>query len=326
MASVASATTGASAIIKDGVITNQVTPEQKAEQEKTQEAKNSASAQKDQFLQLLVAQMKYQDPLEPTSNTEYISQYATFSSLEQMQNMSATMTMSRANDMVGKEVVIHHSGTNGETQEVTGTVDYVTYENNKAKVYVGGQSYDVDEVYAVLGESYKVSGDKADKFQADVDALPSLIDLKAEDAKKVEELANRYDAFDDTTKSLIPSEYTTSMLQYITWCQDRGWISNQRPQTDGTTPATPTENNQAVEEVTPPADTKSEETAEEQVTDTTDRKEATETAASEEEAEALHEVLRDRDGAPIDPDQAAELLTTDQAAAASGAKAAEDEE
>ena len=42
---------------------------------------------KEAFLQLLVAQMKYQDPLQPTSNTEYISQYATFSQVEQMQNM-----------------------------------------------------------------------------------------------------------------------------------------------------------------------------------------------------------------------------------------------
>ena len=44
--------------------------------------KGSNTLDKDAFLQLLVAQMKYQDPLEPTSNTEYISQYATFSELE----------------------------------------------------------------------------------------------------------------------------------------------------------------------------------------------------------------------------------------------------
>ena len=48
---------------------------------------NKSSLGKDAFLQLLVAQMKYQDPLEPTSNTEYISQLATFSELEEMQNL-----------------------------------------------------------------------------------------------------------------------------------------------------------------------------------------------------------------------------------------------
>lgn len=52
----------------------------------SEKKKSNSTVDKDQFLQLLVAQMKYQDPLEPTSNTEYISQYATFSELEQMQN------------------------------------------------------------------------------------------------------------------------------------------------------------------------------------------------------------------------------------------------
>ena len=40
---------------------------------------SNSGMDKEAFLQLLVAQMKYQDPLEPTSNTEYISQYAQFS-------------------------------------------------------------------------------------------------------------------------------------------------------------------------------------------------------------------------------------------------------
>ena len=74
-----------SAVVNDGVITNGSS--KTSSSSSTSGTTNSIAAQKDQFMQLLVAQMKYQDPLEPTSNTEYIQQYATFSELEQMQNM-----------------------------------------------------------------------------------------------------------------------------------------------------------------------------------------------------------------------------------------------
>ena len=40
-----------------------------------------------ELLQLLCAEMQYQDPLEPTSNTEYVAQLATFSQMESMLNM-----------------------------------------------------------------------------------------------------------------------------------------------------------------------------------------------------------------------------------------------
>ena len=52
------------------------------------EKKNTTALGKDEFLGLLVTQMQYQDPLEPTNDTEFIAQMAQFSSLEQMQNLN----------------------------------------------------------------------------------------------------------------------------------------------------------------------------------------------------------------------------------------------
>ena len=46
---------------------------------------------KDAFLQLLVAQMKYQDPLDPQDNSEYVAELANFSALEQMTNVNSNL-------------------------------------------------------------------------------------------------------------------------------------------------------------------------------------------------------------------------------------------
>jgi len=54
----------------------------------TQANKDNSTLGKDAFLQLLVTQMKYQDPLDPQDNGEYLAQLAQFSALEQMTNVA----------------------------------------------------------------------------------------------------------------------------------------------------------------------------------------------------------------------------------------------
>lgn len=71
---------------------------------------------KEQFLQLLVAQLKNQDPLEPMTNAEFVAQLAQFSSVEQLVSVNEginllgiqQMGMSNAQsaDFIGKEVLV----------------------------------------------------------------------------------------------------------------------------------------------------------------------------------------------------------------------------
>ncbi len=48
---------------------------------------NSTTSDKDMFLKLLLAQMKYQDPMNPTDSTQYLSQMAQFTTVEKLEAM-----------------------------------------------------------------------------------------------------------------------------------------------------------------------------------------------------------------------------------------------
>ena len=50
---------------------------------KEKDAKESSTLDVNDFLSLLVTEMQYQDPLEPTDNSQYIAQMATFSQVDQ---------------------------------------------------------------------------------------------------------------------------------------------------------------------------------------------------------------------------------------------------
>ncbi len=197
------------AVIKDGKIV------ETAAESSVKKAATNSGMDKDAFLQLLVAQMKYQDPLEPTSNTEYISQYATFSQVEQMQNMAATMELSRASSMVGKLVEVSTTDSNGETKTIQGMVEYVTYENNKAYVSIEGTLYAADDVTSVIDETYQTAFDLAVAFARAMNKLPSLDMLTTDDAESIETLRNGYNSLTSYQQSFISDDLVKKLKEYV---------------------------------------------------------------------------------------------------------------
>lgn len=180
----------------------------------------NSSLDKDAFLQLLVAQMKYQDPLEPTSNTEYISQYATFSELEQMQNMSASLELSRASALVGETVLMKITDSTGRTTSVQGNVDYVVYENNKAYLSINGELYSMDDLDTVADPTYLEAYKLAAEFLNIFNKLPAIGALSLEDREKVEKLDEMYQNMTDYQKNFITDDQVDEMEEYVSKMRD----------------------------------------------------------------------------------------------------------
>lgn len=111
---------------------------------------------KDAFLTLLTTQMKYQDPLNPSSDTEFIGQLAQFSALEEMQNLNNAMVNSSSYDLVGKNVIMAvGSSTGSETPTyVAGYVQYVQMVDGKAHLGINEQLYTIDDLDSVIDEEY----------------------------------------------------------------------------------------------------------------------------------------------------------------------------
>jgi len=102
---------------------------------------------KDAFLLLLITQMKHQDPLSPMDNTQFLSQMAQFTALEQMTNLNRTMNLSQGYSMIGKTVYGQvQDKTTGTSREVFGTVDAVSMRGGIVYLTVGGTEITLDQV------------------------------------------------------------------------------------------------------------------------------------------------------------------------------------
>lgn len=108
--------------------------------------KFSSSLDKDAFLKILVTQLKYQNPLEPSKDNEFIGQMAQFSALEQSQNSSKAVRMDSANNMVNKLVKASYKADDStDTKELIGLVKKVMVKSDDIYLTIdaAGTDYEV---------------------------------------------------------------------------------------------------------------------------------------------------------------------------------------
>jgi flagellar basal-body rod modification protein FlgD len=99
---------------------------------------------KDDFLLLLVTQLKNQDPLEPMKDTEFMAQMAQFSSLEQLQNLGQQLSINQALTLIGAEV----TALSGDA-EIRGIVERVRISEGEPLLMIGEQGIKLTQLVQV---------------------------------------------------------------------------------------------------------------------------------------------------------------------------------
>jgi len=110
---------------------------------------------KNDFLMLLSAQLRYQDPLNPQNDAEFASQLAQFSSLEQMQNMNETlnsMANYQAYSLIGK-FAIATAMVDGVLSEIPGVVDSIFTRNGVTYAQIGEYVVPISAITDVFDNS-----------------------------------------------------------------------------------------------------------------------------------------------------------------------------
>lgn len=107
-----------------------------------------ANLDKNAFMLLLVTQFKYQDPLNPMDDKEFVSQMAQFSSLEQLINLNTSMTsltdatnnqqMINATSYIGKQVTVSGNSIGKVTDTAANSVSITKFRYAPQDAVAGG--------------------------------------------------------------------------------------------------------------------------------------------------------------------------------------------
>lgn len=119
--------------------------------------KANQSLTMEDFLQLMIAEMKNQDFMstgdggssQSNSAANYITQMAQMSTMQQMEQLAYYSKTNYAMSLVGKQATVATLGIGGNVKKDVGIVEKVTLDNDEYLVYVNGKAYKLSEIMNV---------------------------------------------------------------------------------------------------------------------------------------------------------------------------------
>lgn len=123
--------------------------------ENLQKSDSGNKLNKDDFLRLLVTQLRYQNPLEPMEGTEFVSQLAQFGALEQMQNLNLQMASLSATSIIGKTAKAIDFTEDGREIDISGDIKGITFDRGRTNVIIQDENTE-SEIKVALEKLYEI--------------------------------------------------------------------------------------------------------------------------------------------------------------------------
>lgn len=196
------------------------------------------------FLSLMVAQLTNQDFMNPVDDTQYVTQLAQFTTMQQMQEMANYTKTSYVMSLVGKQVTAAKVTVSG-IQKETGVVEGISLTNNDFTLTVNGKKFRLEQIMEIHDGKAPTTGSDDDttvsggEDQGKKNYLLSLIGKKVTVTHKISTNDDEEGGVSAVVEiSGIVEKTSTKDGKYQVWV-DGGWYSLDEVTEVGEKPAEP---------------------------------------------------------------------------------------
>lgn len=182
----------------------------------------NAQTSRDEFLQLLVTQLRHQDPLEPVKQEDFLSQLAQFSTLEGIETLNSNFEQqlavqqdlvqmqqfTQSSSLIGKEVTFESESTDSNKQ---GIVEGVVVTRDGLRLRVADDLIAIDQIKSLTEASPEdLAVDRSSTDSQPTILPPTKLDLQPEIDVPAE---NDVPVSDNPIPSVEPTLFPRTLLK-----------------------------------------------------------------------------------------------------------------